>query len=356
MSKKSIFWLGLIAVALLVASWWRDAIWGKTSESSASVPPPPASAAEEALRVETHLVSPRPLEELVTLTGELRASEEVALRSEVNGRITEIHFAEGRRVARGDVLVKINDAELRAELHRAELRQDLARRREDRARTLLAEETLSQEIYDQTASDLRVLEAEIELIRTRIEQTEVRAPFSGVIGLRRVSVGSYLTPQTEIATLQSLDPIKIDFSAAEGLAGRISPGNTLSFEVAGLEESFTGRVYAVEPSIDAATRTVRIRARAGNPERRLMPGAFARVSLVLGVDENALLVPSIALIPGLATTSVYVLVGEEAQLRTVRTGQREESQVQILEGLEAGEMVITSGLQQLSTGQKVRSL
>lgn len=349
-------WLAIAACSLLVASCSETSTAGSMATPANEVSSPAAareSTAPKALQVQVTQVEPRRLSDVARLTGELRADEAVELRSEVGGRITAIHFGEGQRVRRGDLLVEINDAELRAELRRAEIERDLARQREGRIGKLLAEATVSQEVYDESASRLQMAEAQIELLRARLAKTQLRAPFAGVVGLRQVSVGTQLTPAMVIATLQSLDPIKVDFSAAEKYAGRIHPGDPIEIALAGSEQPVAGQVYAVEPRIDAASRTFAIRARAANPEGLLLPGAFAEVRLVLAEVENALLVPTIALVPGLDSTSVFVVEEGLANPRAVRTGLRTEDEIQILDGLVAGEQVITSGVQQLRAGSAV---
>jgi membrane fusion protein (multidrug efflux system) len=312
--------------------------------------PPPAmpSVAVEAIRVAT-----RRLDEEVMLTGELRAAESVDLRAETAGRTIAVDFDEGQFVRAGHLMVKINDAELVAERKRTALRRDLAAQREQRLGKLVAEGTISQDLYDEAANQLAVFEAELELFAARIAETEVRAPFDGVVGLRAISVGSYLTPQTTITTIQALDPIKIDVTAAERYAGRIRRGDTLRFTVAGFDTTFEAQVYAVEPRIDSATRTIQVRARAANPGHRLLPGSFAKVRLTLGAQNEALMVPSIALVPGVAATTVFVVENGKAAERVVSTGTRTASDVEILTGLSAGDQVIVSGIQSVRAGTPV---
>ena len=325
------------------------ALTGRAGETAPAGPRGPAAG----IPVEVAAAVTEPLEDTVVTTGELLASEEVRLRSEASGRVTGIFFEEGSRVASGRRLVKINDAELKAELERAKLQRDLAVTRNKRAEKLYAGGVLSEEGSDEAANRLSVLQAEVELIQARIAETEVRAPFSGVIGLREVSVGSYLTPGTPIAGLQRLDPVKIDFSVPEKYAPRLAAGDRIEFTVAGVQGSFQGDVYAVEPRIDPETRTVPVRARAANPDGLLVPGAFAKVRWILGRKNDALMVPSRALVPGLEETRVYVVEDGKAQPRAVETGVRTDTRVEILAGLEAGEQVIVGGLQLVQAGAAV---
>lgn len=301
-------------------------------DGSASTTTADADQAKQVV-VGTIVVTPRSLTEDVVLTGELRAAESVVIRAETSGRTLSIHFAEGHAIRRGQMMVKINDAELVAERKRAALHRDLAAQREKRLGALIAEGTISQDLYDEAKNEFSVLEAELELFDARIAETEVRAPFDGIVGLRAISVGSYLTPQTAITTLQALDPIKIDISAAERYAGRFSRGDRVSFTVAGIERRFEARVFAIEPRIDAETRTILVRAEAPNPDRSLLPGAFAKVNLILDTQDDALMVPSIALVPGVDSTTVFVVAGGRAETRQVTTGRRTQAEVEILDGL-----------------------
>lgn len=314
---------------------------------------PSADGPEPAVAVETVTVIAQHLRQDVVLSGELRAAESVALRAETAGRVIGVGFEEGQAVRAGQLLVKINDAALRAEKKRSSLRRDLAAQREQRLRKLVGEGTVSQDLYDEAANQLAVLEAELELFDARIALTEVRAPFEGVVGLRAISLGSYLTPQTVITTVQDLDPIKIDVTAAERYAGRIHLGTDIHFTVAGVDHTFTGRVYALEQRIDTTTRTVLVRARAANPGNRLMPGAFAKVRVTLDASDDALMVPSTALVPGLAATTVFVVENGVAAERKVRTGTRTARDIEILEGLAPGDRLIISGIQSVRQGTPV---
>lgn len=314
---------------------------------------PAAPRAAAPLAVSTYLVEPSRLADRVTTTGELKANEEVELRAEAAGRLVALHFREGEEVAQGALLVKINDSDLQAELKRTQVQRELAAQREERVRNLLNEKTVSQQVYDEAAGELKTSLAEIELLQARIAKTEIRAPFAGRIGLRTMSEGSYVTSNTPIATLQDLDPIKLDFAVPEKYSGQIRAGAPLEFQVAGLDRKFRGEVYAVEPRIDSATRSVRLRARAANPDRVLLPGSFAQIELVLAEQADAILIPTPALVPGLETTTVYLIEDGKAAARQVETGQRTDAAVEVTRGLKIGDRVITSGLQQIRPGMAV---
>lgn len=308
------------------------------------------------LRVATYVVHPQPLAEIVTSTGTLRADESVELQSESNGKVVAINFTEGTSVHRGDLLLKINDADLRAMLERAAASQKLAELRERRFATLLKQGVVTQNDYDTALSDLNVQTAGIALIEAQIAKTEVRAPFDGVVGLRFVSIGAFVNATTRIATLQHLDKLKIDFSVPERYAGRIRVGSPVTFSVAGGDSRIKGEIYATDPRVDSGTRTVLIRAVCRNERGRLLPGAFASVELTLSEVIDAMLIPAEAVIPGLDAKEVFVIEDGKAVRRTVETGTRTTSAIQVLAGLHVGDVVITSGLVQLRPGQAVNPL
>lgn len=325
--------------------------------AQAAEPAPKAPAGKAAggapLRVTAVKLVATPLAEKITATGTLRADEGVELQPETNGKIIAINFTEGARVAKGDLLIKLNDAELRATLKRAEHRRELAELKERRFVQLLSTKSVSQQDYDAAASELAMQRAEVALAEAQLAKMEIRAPFDGVVGLRFVSEGAFVTPTIRVATLQRLSQLKIDFSVPEKYATRIQPGSAVVFSVDGGGKVFKGEIYAVDPRIDSATRTALIRAVCPNPDGRLLPGAFATVEVTLGEVADALLVPAAAVIPGLSEKNVFIVRDGKAVRKPVQTGVRTETSVQILSGLAAGDVVITSGQQQLRAGSAV---
>jgi membrane fusion protein, multidrug efflux system len=326
------------------------------SGSPAEKQPGAARGGGNALTVSTFVVTPAPFAEKLQATGTLRADEAVELQAETTGKIVSINFTEGARVRAGELLVKLNDADLRATLSRAQYRKQLAVLREKRIAQLLKQGVARQEEYDTALAELNVQDADIALTRAQIAMTEIRAPFDGIVGLRYVSDGAFITAATRVATLQRLDRLKIDFSLPEKYAGRIKPRTPVTFSVPGGERRFKGEIYAHDPRIDAATRTVLVRAWCENPGARLLPGASASIEMVLAEVDEAILVPSVAVIPGLNELTVYVVgKDQKAERRAVQAGTRLESTVHILSGLHEGDVVITSGLQQMRPGQLIKT-
>lgn len=304
-------------------------------------------------QVKAHVVDTESMSNKVYATGTILANEEVELRSEVAGKITEILFKEGSYVKKGDLLVKINDADLQAQLKKAESKLKLSEEKEYRQKQLRNSNLISQEEYDNTVGELNVNKADYDLIKAQIDKTEIRAPFDGVVGLRSVSEGSYVTTSTVIARLQNLNNLKIDFSIPERYSSSVKIGDELQFKVSGSNNLFTAKIYAIEPKIDPGTRTIQLRAICNSNNRELVAGAFANVELNLAKINEAILVPSVSIVPGLKGQSVYLYKEGVVVSKPVDIGVREEKRVQITSGLSKGDTVITSGILLIRPGAKV---
>jgi len=305
------------------------------------------------LRAEGVLLQYETIEDRIFSTGTLEANEIVDLRAETSGLITGLYFEEGRDVEKGDLLLKINDSELQAEKSRAQFRYNLAEQREERQERLLGRGGISQDEYDATMNEVNVLKAELQLIEARISHTELRAPFSGKIGLKYVSAGSYISPDTRIATLQEIDPVKIDFSIPERYLARVDIGDKINFNVQGYDSTFAGEVYAIEPRIDRETRTLQVRAISDNSGQLLFPGAFANIVLILDEIDDAILVPTMALVPELNTQKVFLSKNGKVKESRVRTGIRTSDRIQIIDGVAPGDTVLTTGILQAREGMDV---
>ncbi len=330
-------------------------LWLRLKPSDgASNPAMRNNPATAVLPVRGYVVSKRKIENRIISSGTLLAAEEVELRSETSGIITKILFQEGSFVKKGMLLVKINDAELQAQLQRTQYRLKLAETREERQRKLLAEKAVSQEEYDLALNELNTLKAEVAVISAQIEKTEIRAPFDGMIGLRYVSVGSYISPATRIASIQCVRPLKVEFSIPEKYAATVRPGDKVLFKVQGITNTLEARVYAIEPKIDPATRTLTLRATYPNTGNRIFPGAFAEVELFTQQIDDAVLIPTEALIPELKGQKVFVAKQGKAEPKPVEIGMRTDREIQITSGLSDGDTVITTGILQLRPGTSVR--
>jgi membrane fusion protein (multidrug efflux system) len=306
-----------------------------------------------AISVDIKVLKPGLLLNEFYTTGSILANEKVELRSEVSGRITGIFFEEGSQVRKGALLLKINDSELQAQLTKAEAQEKLTEQEEFRNRKLLELKAISQEEYDVSLNQLKVIQAEKQLLEAQIAKTEILAPLSGKIGLRYVSPGSYIPSNSMIAILQQVDPIKVEFSVPEKYSLKIKKGLHLTFTVENSDRTFEGIIYAVESGIDPQTRTIKVRATSPNPGSLLMPGTYARISIILESIPDALTIPSESLITELAGTKVYICRNGKALSVPVVAGIRTGSDIQITSGLSAGDSLIITGLLQISNGMPV---
>lgn len=337
----------LIAAAVLVA---LKKIFIATPDA---IVPGGAGGKTPPVGVNVTVVHPVPLEEIIQTTGTLAANEEVELRAELPGRITQLAFKEGSTVQKGQLLAKINDTELQAQLNKIQSGIKLAQQRVDRNKKLLQIQGISQEEYDALQNELDALKADRDIILSQIDKSEITAPFSGVIGLRYVSSGAYVTNQQLIATLRQVHPVKIDFSVSENYAGRIKTGDHIRFTVANSTEVHEGKIYALEPSVDATTRSIRVRALASGDAATLLPGAFAKVKITLHTTD-ALMVPTQAIVPVLKGKQLFITREGKADTVSILTGIRNDTAVQVLSGLRAGDTVITTGLMQLRPGNEIK--
>jgi membrane fusion protein (multidrug efflux system) len=306
-----------------------------------------------ALPVKAHILKEEKLANNIVTSGTVLANEEVELKSEEAGKITNILFKEGSKVKKGDLLVKINDAELRAQLEKAKYNLKLLEDREYRQRVLLEREAISQEDYDVSLNELNVVKAEIELVKAQIDKTEIRAPFNGVVGLKNVSEGSFVNTSTVIATLQNINPVKIDFSIPEKYSGSVKTGDPINFKIFGTGGTYGGKVYAIEPKIDPLTRTLKMRAVYSNPSRDILPGSFADVELVLSQFDDALMVPTHSIVPELKGQKVFLFKNGLAVPQNVEIGIRTDQRVQVTKGLNENDTLITSGILQIRPGMPV---
>ncbi|MBD2756057.1 efflux RND transporter periplasmic adaptor subunit [Spirosoma validum] len=283
------------------------------------------------------------LKEDVVSSGSLLPNEQVDIYPEISARIIQLNIREGQPVAKGDLLVKLFDADLRAQLQKLQAQADNARRTEERNKQLLERGGISQQEYDIVTTNLRSSLADIDLVKANLQRTEIRAPFSGIIGLRNVSAGALVSPNTLIVRLQQVSSLKLDFSIPEKYGQYVHPGSQILFSVDGSVQPSQAVVYAIEPGVEEQTRNLRIRARVNNASIRFRPGTFARVTLTVQ-NEQSLVVPTQAVIPQTRTNQVIVVKNGKAVFKDVKTGLRTAGTIQILSGLQRGDTVATTGL------------
>jgi membrane fusion protein (multidrug efflux system) len=286
--------------------------------------------------------------------GSLRADEAIVIRPEVAGRIDRIAFEEGHAVKKGALLARLDAAETRALVESSKVQANLDKQRLDRAADLRKKGFISQQALDEAHSNYARALAKQREDEAKLAKSEIRAPFSGVAGLRQVSEGAYVAAGTDIARLDKIDQLKLDFRVPETFLAQLKSGLAVSVAVDAFPQaSFPGKIYAIEPAVDEQTRTVLARARVANPELRLRPGMFARVQLTLGVRENAVWIPEEAIVPRGQDSYVFRIVDGKAELVQVQTGTRKVGEVEIMKGVAAGDMIVTEGTQRLGPGMQV---
>ncbi len=308
---------------------------------------------EKILSVRTIVLHEKSLTDGLYVSGSLIPDEEVDLSFETSGKITDIYFKEGARVARGQLLAKINDAPLQAQLRKLQAQWRLMQDRVFRAKALLAKEAVSKEAFQEAEANLSALKAEMDMVKAQIQQTELRVPFDGIIGLRQVSTGAYATTSTSIATLTKTSPLKVEFSVPERYAGTLPPGTALTFTAEGDLTPRKAKIYASDSRVDPDTRTYTVRALYDNKGGKLVPGRYVSVNLSTRQFDNTLAVPSEAIVSEMGVDKVFLYKNGIAEPVEISKGLRTDAEVQVLRGLHAGDTVITSGTMQLRTGQKV---
>jgi len=347
--------LGVIIVLLIIgiAFYPRLKKLANPPEESPQAAAGKAGPAGNSAAVEVMVLRTQSLDDKILTTGTIIPNEEVEIRSEISGRVTSINFREGDFVGAGTVLLRINDADLQAQLQKLMANKKLAEDNEARQRRLLEKEAISRQEYEISQTNLNGILADIENLKAQLAKTVIKAPFNGTIGLRYISLGSYISPTSRIATLTNTNPAKLDFSVPAKYADAVRKGSTIRFTVEGSDNQRIGTVYAVEPKVDPNTRTLLLRAVSPNGDHRLVPGAFARIELVLNAKGNAIIVPTEAIIPEQNGQKVYVLRNSKAEAISVELGTRSERSVEIRKGLQPGDSLITTGIQLVKPGGSV---
>src|SRR5467141_4193771 len=313
-----------------------------------------AGGAPMGLPVEVVVARMDTVRDEISATGQIEAVQSIDLRPEVDGRIVEIVIREGQEVEQGTPLFKVDDAQLRAQVAQLEAQRDLAQQALARAKDLAQQNASSTADLAKAEAEARSAQAQYDLQRIRLERTTVRAPFAGVVGQRYVSLGDYVTNTTKLASLHTVNPQRATFQVPERFARQLRPGQQVSFRVAAIGgRDFTGEVDFVDPVIQLPGRTILVKARVPNPARLLQPGMFIEARLVTAVRPNAVVIPEDAVVPAEGTNAAWVVVDGKADRRKVSLGVRTPGFVEVMDGVKAGEQVVTGGLELLAPGAPV---
>ena len=350
---------GAVAGAVLVAFAWHVSL--ERAKRAPSSPPAAAAgkpsatpASRDPVGVVVAPVRLERLDQVIEALGTARANESIDVTAKVSNLVTAVHFGEGQSVARGALLVELDGAQARAQVAIAQAALTESQAQYKRSRELYTTKALSESQLDQIEATLRSNEARLAVAQAQLADTQVRAPFAGRTGLRRVSVGSLVNPGTVITTLDDTGTIKLDFTVAETYLSALTPGLSISARSAAYpDRTFEGRIASVDSRVDPNTRSVIVRALVPNPDGLLKPGMFLTVRISRG-PSDALVLPEEALVPEQGDVFVFVIADGKAEKRLVHTGQRSVGSVQVVQGLADGEMVVTEGTQKLRDGVAVK--
>lgn len=351
--NKYIKWGIIVVIVAGLAVMGIRAFTPKVNDEIKERPSAPKGKQSRDLNVKGIVLSETTISDEFFVSGSIIPDEEVDLSFETSGKVTDIFFKEGSKVSKGDLLAKINDAPLQAERKKLEAQLKLFTDRMYRQNALLEKEAVSQEAFQEAETNLATLQAEIDKVVANIEQTELRAPFDGIIGLRQVSQGTYASPTTTVAKLTKINPLKIDFAVPERYAGTLKEGTPLAFTVEGDLDEKKAKIYALDSYVNSDTRTFSVRAMYDNSDGKLYPGRYVSVALTTQTFEKTLAIPSQAIVSEMGIDKVFLYKGGKALPVEIKKGVRTESLVQVLDGLSVGDTVITTGTMQLRTGQGV---
>ena len=344
-----------IISGLILASLILGSVLLKGYSSKGTVPEKVAVVQkQEGVPVDGQVVKSGSLQEDMTVSGTLMAYQEVSIMSELNRKIVSVHAKEGKFVTAGTLLFKLDDADLLAELEQLKQQEKLVLLNERRLKDLVDREAAIQQDYDQAFTNLKVIQSKIEQLKVMIAKTNIRAPFSGNLGIVNVYLGAYVSPGTSLAQLTDNSRLKIDFAVPEKHANTLKAGDKVQYYVESNEKIHTAKIVAHESSLDPNTRTLLMRAIGDNASHELLPGQSARLSIRLATSGNALMVPNQALIPSSQGYSVYVVNGHKAGLKNIEIGQRNAFSVHVTKGLASGDTVITSNMLRLTPNTDIQ--
>lgn len=278
------------------------------------------------------------------VSGVVLPFDETFLTSEISGKIVKLNIQEGKAVKQGTLLVKLFDDDLQAQLKMLEVQLKIAKNNEQRMKTLLTAQGTSQQEYDASLLQVNNINAQIEILKVNIGKTEIKAPYDGILGLKKVSLGQYVNPSANIATIRATNNLKLDFNVPEAYSSMIKIGSTVNFTISGSSETYSANIIASESSIESDSRNLAVRALVKGTIKGLIPGAFAKVKLNLEDAKNSKLIPTSAIIAQASEKKVYVIKNGLAQFITIQTGLRQESLIEVISGLNEGDTVLTTGL------------
>ena len=315
---------------------------------------PSGAQGQPSLVVQTLVAQPTKLASDVEVPGSILAYEETEIHPEISGRLVKLNLPEGGYVGKGTLLAKLYDGDLQARMRKLEVQLKIADQTEKRQAELLKIQGISQQEYDLSLLQVQSLKADMDIVKEDIRKTEIRAPFAGKLGLKNVSPGAYVTPSSILTTISQTGTLKLEFNVPERYSNQLKKGTPIQFTVEGSPEIYTATLLATQSSVEENTRSLTVRSVVKANKRPLTPGTFAKVKLVMGESDQALMVPNTVIIPQGRKKLLYLYQSGKANQVDVITGVRDSTSVQILEGIKAGDTVITSGILFLRPGMDVK--
>ncbi len=324
---------------------------GKKDKKTA---PAQAGRQQTTMKVDGYIIKTQPFAEKIEVPGSVIANEATEIHPEVSGRIVQLNVQEGRIVSKGTLLAKLYDADLQAQLKKLQVQLQIANTNEDRSAQLLKIQGISKADYDNSLLNVNNIKADIDIIRTTISKTEIRAPFNGKVGLKNISPGAYVTPATIIAVINQTSQLKLDFTVPEKYTGQIKIGQLVNFSYEGSPKTYSAKIAATESSVTQNTRSLVVRSIVLTKDDKLLPGAFAKVQLNFDPSPDAILIPTQAVVPQARGKKVIIYRGGIAKFTDITTGVRDSARIQVLEGLKAGDTIITTGLLSVRPDAKIQ--
>jgi membrane fusion protein, multidrug efflux system len=362
--RKAIAIVVLLGVCAASAAWWGlglpgpDIGWSKVAappaKSGATASDDTASVGARAIAVEVADARATRTSTDIRAIGSLQSDETVQLAPEIAGRVSEIDFVEGTKVKAGDILVRLDDALVRAEVTDAEARLNLAQANNERARQLSRTGNVTERSRDEAVTNFETAQAALELAKTRLDKHVLRAPFDGIVGVRKVSIGAFVAVGTPVVNVEKIDGLKVDFKVPEVYLTSIKVGQVIDVTVDAIPgRIFKGEIYAIDPQVDVNGRALQVRARIDNTDMVLRPGLFARILIKGAVERDVVVIPESAILPRAGNNFVFRVSDGRAKEVGVKLGDRSNAKVEIISGLEPGDIVVTAGQHKLRDGAAV---
>lgn len=344
--KKTIW---IIILILIIGIIFIPKIFTTKSESKKV-----ANPQKKSVTVDYLVLTQEKFDDFIFSNGSILPDEEVDLRSEISGKLEKIYFKEGSFVKKGTTLFKINDDEFQAQMNKLKTRLNLAEIKEKRQRALLEKQGISQEEYDITLNELNLIKADIFELETKIQKTLIKAPFDGIVGLRWVSEGAYISPSTRLALIQKNNPLKVEFSLPQEYTKTLSYQTIVNLIIPESQQEIPANIYAFETRINNNTRTLLVRATVNNSNFKLIPGSYVKVKYKINKDKESFLLPSDVIVPDVEGETVFKYINGKAVQTLIKTGNKTDSLVEVIDGINKGDTIISSAIIQLRNGIPVK--